>query len=237
MIISEIPYFQRQNICVLIRSRIQFIVILIFRGYKKIKKAHCQHYLCIMYKYCEGGVKVLKLEPFTRADFQALMDWIPDAFFAFQWGGPSFTYPLTVEQLENYLKNSNTENASKYIFKAVDKSTGKTIGHISLSNVDRVNDSARIGKVLIGPSESRGNGYGTQLILEALKFAFDELKLHKVTLGVFDFNTSAIKCYEKVGFKKEGLLRDARKHGGKYWNLIEMGILEDEWKALILHRT
>ena len=105
------------------------------------------------------------------------------------------------------------------------------IGHISLGNVDRINESARIGKVLIGPSESRGNGYGTQLMLAALTVAFEELKLHKVTLGVFDFNISAIKCYEKVGFKKEGLLRDARKNSDDYWNLIEMGILESEWKA------
>ena len=52
-----------------------------------------------------------------------------------------------------------------------------------------------------------------------------------MTLGVFDFNTAAIKCYEKVGFKKEGLLRDARKNGNEYWNLIEMGILESEWKT------
>ena len=40
--------------------------------------------------------------------------------------------------------------------------------------------------------------------------------------------SSAIKCYEKVGFKQEGRLRGARKNGDKYWNLIEMGILENE---------
>ncbi len=175
---------------------------------------------------------MLKLEPFSQADFHQLIDWIPNSSFALQWGGPAFTYPLTVEQLENYLKGANTINASKYIFKVVDESTNEVIGHISLGNVDRVNESARIGKVLIGRSESRGNGYGTQLMLATLTFAFEELKLHKVTLGVFDFNTVAIKCYEKVGFKKEGLLRDARKHGNEYWNQIEMGILESEWEAL-----
>ena len=174
---------------------------------------------------------MLKLEPFSSNDFQQLIDWIPDASFALQWGGPSFTYPLTVEQLENYLKDSNEVNASKYIFKAVEESTNNVIGHISIGNVDRMNESARIGKVLIGNLDSRGKGYGTQLMLAALKFAFEELKLHKVTLGVFDFNASAIKCYEKVGFKKEGLLRDARKNGDEYWNLIEMGILDNEWVA------
>ena len=51
------------------------------------------------------------------------------------------------------------------------------------------------------------------MMMEILKIAFDELQLHRVSLGVFDFNHSAIACYEKVGFVKEGLLRDARKMG------------------------
>jgi RimJ/RimL family protein N-acetyltransferase len=67
------------------------------------------------------------------------------------------------------------------------------------------------------------------LMEEILKVAFDELNLHRVSLGVFDFNLSAIACYEKAGFIKEGLLRDARKNDDEYWNLWEMSILEDEW--------
>jgi RimJ/RimL family protein N-acetyltransferase len=42
---------------------------------------------------------------------------------------------------------------------------------------------------------------------------------------------SAIVCYEKVGFKKEGLLRDSRKNGDEYWSLWEMSILENEFVA------
>jgi RimJ/RimL family protein N-acetyltransferase len=67
------------------------------------------------------------------------------------------------------------------------------------------------------------------MIKEILKIAFDELQLHRVSLGVFDFNFSAIACYEKAGFIKEGLLRDSRKNGDEYWSLWEMSILENEW--------
>ncbi len=67
------------------------------------------------------------------------------------------------------------------------------------------------------------------MIKEILKVAFDKLNLHRVSLGVFDFNVSAISCYEKAGFKKEGLLRHSRKMGDEYWNLLIMSILEDEW--------
>lgn len=58
---------------------------------------------------------------------------------------------------------------------------------------------------------------------------FTELGLHRIDLIVFDFNVSAIKCYEKAGFKTEGLKRDIRKMGDEFWSAYEMSILEDEW--------
>ena len=176
---------------------------------------------------------MVKLAYFSQNDFQQLMEWIPNAAFTLQWGGPAFTYPVTVEQLESYLKGANELNASKYVFKVIDEFTNEVIGHVSLGNVDRNNNSARIGKVLVGSANSRGKGYGTQLMNAVLTFAFEELKLHKVTLGVFDFNTSAIQCYEKVGFQTEGFLRDARKNGDEYWNLIEMGISYNDWVSQV----
>lgn len=67
------------------------------------------------------------------------------------------------------------------------------------------------------------------MMKEILKVAFDELKLHRVSLGVFDFNLSAITCYKKTSFIHEGLLRDLAKKDDEYWNLWEMTILENEW--------
>lgn len=172
---------------------------------------------------------MIKLQYFDKNDFEQLIGWIQSTEFALQWGGPTFTYPLTVAQLEEYTKGANKENAFRYIYKVVDTELGKVVGHISLGNVDRVNHSARVGKVLVGAPEARGKGIGLEMMKAVLKIAFEELKLHKVSLGVFDFNQSAIRCYEKAGFIREGLLRDAQKNGEEYWNLIDMGILENEW--------
>ncbi|WP_144391039.1 GNAT family N-acetyltransferase, partial [Indiicoccus explosivorum] len=77
----------------------------------------------------------------------------------------------------------------------------------------------------------RGKGIGGQMIREVLKIAFEELKLHRVSLGVFDFNEPAIGLYEKIGFTKEGLLRDTLLIQGEYWSVWEMSLLEDEWPA------
>jgi RimJ/RimL family protein N-acetyltransferase len=174
---------------------------------------------------------MIKLEYFWPSDFKQLIDWIDSPSFLLQWGGPGFDYPLEHSQLERYMENTNHENAETMIYKVIDEETGDTIGHISLGKIDRMNRSARIGKVLVGDRHARGKGIGQQMIKEVLFIAFNELHLHRVTLGVFDFNTSAIACYEKAGFSKEVLLRDFRENGEEYWSLWEMSILEGEWQG------
>lgn len=61
-----------------------------------------------------------------------------------------------------------------------------------------------------------------------VRIGFEELNLHRISLGVFDFNRSAIACYEKAGFRQEDVLRDARRFGDTFWNLVEMSILKPE---------
>jgi RimJ/RimL family protein N-acetyltransferase len=68
------------------------------------------------------------------------------------------------------------------------------------------------------------------MINAIVEIAFETFKLHRVDLGVFDFNKSAIACYEKAGFKIEGTLRDCRKVNDEYWSLINMSILEEEYR-------
>jgi RimJ/RimL family protein N-acetyltransferase len=175
---------------------------------------------------------MIKLEYFKRSYFKQLIEWIDSPSFLLQWGGPGFDYPLDHSQLERYIENANHENAETMIYKVLDEKTGKTIGHISLGKIDRKNRSARIGKVLVGDRDTRGKGIGQLMMKEILLIAFDELHLHRVSLGVFDFNTSAIACYEKTGFTKEALLRDFRKNGEEYWSLWEMSMLEGEWQEI-----
>lgn len=172
---------------------------------------------------------MVELKYFERSDFNQLIEWIDSPEFLLQWGGPGFDYPLNDAQLEKYIENANNNNSEALIYKAIDSDTGRTVGHISLGKIDRKNRSARVGKVLVGDKNARGKGIGRQMIREILKIAFDDLHLHRVSLGVFDFNVSAISCYEKAGFVKEGLLRDSRKNGDEYWSLWEMSILENEW--------
>jgi RimJ/RimL family protein N-acetyltransferase len=62
-----------------------------------------------------------------------------------------------------------------------------------------------------------------------LRYAFTEMNLQRITLGVFEYNPRAIRSYEKAGFKVEGILRQYLHREGRYWDEIMMGILREEW--------
>ena len=83
----------------------------------------------------------------------------------------------------------------------------------------------------IGERELWGKGYGTDAVNILLRFAFQELNLHRVNLGTFEYNARAIRAYEKIGFAHEGAFRDALKRDGKRWGVVAMGILRTEWEA------
>lgn len=166
-----------------------------------------------------------------REDFQTPIAWTPSAEFLMQWAGPNFTWPLDEIQLESRIVETLRPNPELMAFASVDPQTGRVVGHIELGAIDRRNRSGYVACVLVGP-EDRGRGVGLAMMRQMLRFAFRDLRLHRVYLNVFDFNQAAIVCYEKCGFRKEGLLRDARRVGDKYWSPYVMGILDNEWSSI-----
>ncbi|KAK4554877.1 hypothetical protein LTR86_008025 [Recurvomyces mirabilis] len=79
-------------------------------------------------------------------------------------------------------------------------------------------------------SAYQGNGYGSEAIRWALNWAFRMVNLHRVDLSAFEWNTGAVKLYEKMGFRIEGRKREHLWYDGRYWDEIEMGILQREWR-------
>jgi len=83
--------------------------------------------------------------------------------------------------------------------------------------------------LILGVQDAWGKGYGTEAMHLMLDYGFGALNLHRISLGVFDFNSRAIRHYEKMGFKKEGLLRDGYYCDHHYHDVILMSILENEF--------
>ena len=176
---------------------------------------------------------MIRLEPFTPADFNQLIKWITDERLMKEWSGSLFSFPLTEESLAWYLEGANDfKKPEVFVYKAVDTKTDEVVGHISLGGISQRDKSGRITRVLVGSQAERGRGVCCGMMKSLLKIGFEELGLHRISLGVYDFNQPAIRCYLKAGFKQEGVLRDVVRHGDTYWSLVEMGILEDEWRAM-----
>ncbi|WLR50429.1 GNAT family protein [Bacillus tianshenii] len=174
-----------------------------------------------------------KLQFVTESDFQTLIDWSGDERFLLQWAGPSMNYPLDKKQLKSFLYGSNNKDSSdRMIYKAIESETGQMVGHISLGMLNHKHRTGRIGRVLVSPAK-QGEGIGEWMMREVCQIGFEEFNLHRIGLGVFDFNIGAIRCYEKIGFQRDGLLREVVSVQGDYWNMIEMSLLENEWQGSI----
>jgi len=116
------------------------------------------------------------------------------------------------------------------VYSIVDIETDRLIGNCGLHRVDHINRTADCG-LFIGDKDYWGRGYGTDAMKLLLDFAFNLLKLRNVKLDVYEFNTRAIRCYEKCGFKRIGHRRMARRIGGRAYDVIYMDILSEEFEC------
>lgn len=107
----------------------------------------------------------------------------------------------------------------------------KLIGGLAL-NVESWAAREAFVAIFIGERENWGKGYGSDAMSILLHYAFAELNLRRVSLGVFEYNPRAIRSYEKAGFRHEGRMRKYLNHEGKRWDIHFMGILREEWLGL-----
>jgi RimJ/RimL family protein N-acetyltransferase len=108
------------------------------------------------------------------------------------------------------------------------KENDNLVGNIGLHKISRTHRNAELG-IFIGDKSCWSKGYGTEALKLVIKYGFNQLNLHRIYLDVFDFNTRAMRTYEKAGFKKEGIYREHYYRNGKYCDVFFMGILKSEW--------
>ena len=85
-------------------------------------------------------------------------------------------------------------------------------------------------RIALGPA-GRNRGFGTEATRLIVDYVFANLPIHRLSLDVFDFNERAAHVYERAGFVREGVLRDALYWDGEYHDSILMSILRPEWEA------
>ncbi len=83
----------------------------------------------------------------------------------------------------------------------------------------------------IGDSHERGRGYGSEALGLVLRYAFDELNLHRLTAVTSEYNPGAVRFFERAGFTVEVRLRQAQRRDGRRWDALILGLLRPEWEA------
>lgn len=135
----------------------------------------------------------MHLIPFAINHHQTLINWITDEETMLKFAGIGFHYPLTQEQLNQYL----TKYPDRILYLALDDQKNP-VGYGEI--IPQGEHSARLGHLIIGESQKRGLGLGQKLIAALNKEAKSHLQIKMMDLFVLEGNTPAINCYLKSGF-------------------------------------
>jgi RimJ/RimL family protein N-acetyltransferase len=168
------------------------------------------------------------LTAMSKDDLPIITGWYEDAGF----GRLFDATPAAPRSPEQWAKWLDEQHASQkdYLFAIRCNDDNLLIGYVNLDGIlwSHRNCWLAIG---LGDRANWGKGYGREAMELALKFAFDELNLHRVQLTVFSYNTRAIALYQKLGFTREGVFREHLRREGQYFDMILFGLLRREWLA------
>lgn len=110
------------------------------------------------------------------------------------------------------------------------KAGDRHIGNIALQHVHSIYRSADLS-ILIGEREAWGQGYGLEACRLLCRHGFDNLNLHRIACGTFEGNLSMQKLAQALGMRQEGLRRQAAWKNGRFIDLIEYGLLREEFRS------
>ena len=165
------------------------------------------------------------LRPLSLKDASRFCCWLNDPEVTFFLD--IYDKPKTTLKMEKDWINKNKKNKNNLSF-SIDTSEGIHIGVVSLRDIQPLHKNAQFG-IIIGDKKYWGQGYGTEAGKLIIDYGFKKLKLHRIWLGFYAYNIRGEKSYKKLGFKKESCLRDQIYRNGYYHNLINMGILREEY--------
>ena len=133
--------------------------------------------------------------------------------------------PLTIDEIDREHARLAPPNHGWVIEYA-----GRAVGVARLSHVDTRDERASYAVGIHDP-ELLGQGLGTEVTQLVLAHAFETLELHRVDLRVLTYNERAIRCYEKCGFRHEGIERESALVDGEWCDDAMMAILRPDWLA------
>ena len=160
---------------------------------------------------------MFSIREYKNVNAEKILSWITDEKSFRQWSADKYeSYPPDPQEMIQFYDSMKPQGAKAFIFCDGDKE----IGHFILRPLDDgSNKTFRIGFIIVD-SSIRGKGYGKKMLLAALEYASKEFGAERITLGVFENNPKALKCYASVGFRQYG--EENYTIGTENWKCLEM---------------
>ncbi len=141
-------------------------------------------------------------------------------------------YPIPVAaEEESYAEKYKKKHRDNLEF-VIEKQDGTVIGKCGTMDTKWMTSETTV-YIYIGGAENRCCGYGTEAMRLLVGFIFDQMNLNRVRLYVFAFNQRAVRSYEKIGFRVEGILRQELYRNGRYHDVVQMSILKREYDEMV----
>jgi RimJ/RimL family protein N-acetyltransferase len=167
----------------------------------------------------------ISLGPVRHADLPLLHSWINDRDLVVR----SAPYrPVHFDDHAAWWSSvSSDPTVAFFAIRMLDE--GRLVGTCQLLAIDRRHRSAEL-QIRIGEADARGRGLGTEAVSLLVRHAFADLDLRRVALHVLATNRAAIATYEKSGFVREGVKREAAFVDGRHVDVVLMSLLRPEWQ-------
>lgn len=174
---------------------------------------------------------MLRLRPYKSVDADTIITWLQDEDTFLKWGGDHFgAFPITAQMMDDKYCCHNGDCAEPdnfYPMVAFDE-TG-VVGHFIMRYLHGDNRILRFGWVIVDNAK-RGKGYGREMLALGAKYAFEIMGVDQLSIGVFDTNSSAHRCYRNVGFREILMEQPVTVQvKGENWKIIELEMTRQEY--------
>lgn len=188
---------------------------------------------------CYFGEKI-SIVPFTKGFYSALNKNNSTSYFKWFSDQKVTKYndhglvPMLSSDFESFFNAIENREiicaAIIYVDQDIDGNVDKRIhiGNCSLQGINQINRSCEFS-IIIGESDFWNKGYATRAMSVMLYHAFNHLNMHRVWSGTTEPNKGMQKIFEKLGFIKESIFREAKFLGGKYVDIYQYSMLKQEF--------
>lgn len=166
----------------------------------------------------------IRLRWLEDRDVDDLFAIFGDREVARYWSSPAMTERSAAEDLLRRIRE-HFDKGDLYQWGIADE-RDRIIGTCTIAWIDRVHRRAEIGFAL--GSAHWGRGLAREAVARAIAFAFDELGLHRIEADVDPRNDRSLALLERLGFRREGLLRERWHVAGEICDSVMLGLLAHE---------